>query len=156
MNIKNKNELIFGDNIKMNNINPHNFALKNDYISNLMTTCLSIIPVVNRVVGKENSRVTRGFLSRQYMIDHFEMSGSLQEDLLKFSQGLALEMTFEPYDNDVAITIAHNVGESDRQVKVIIDNKKQKRSFFRNNSFFEIYQKTNEGLRLVFTEPDNL
>ena len=37
-----------------------------------------------------------------------------------------------------------------------LDNKKRRISFFRENKFFEIYEKTNNGLRLVYVSPENL
>ncbi|MFA7142569.1 MAG: hypothetical protein WC175_01110 [Candidatus Dojkabacteria bacterium] len=154
--MKNENDLIFADYIRLSNINPHNFALKNEYISNLITTCMNIIPVVNSIVGKECTRVTRGFLSRQYMLDNLDIPERMFDDLMKHSKGLALEMTFEPFDPDVSISVANAVIENDKQVKVIIDNKKRRISFFRESDFFGIYEKTNNGLRLVYVSPESL
>lgn len=154
--MKNENDLIFAEHIRLSNVNPNNFALKNEYISNLMATCFSLIPTIVSVVGEDRVRVTRGFLSRQYMLDNLDVPEKAFDDVFKHSKGLALEITFEPYDPEISVALAKAIEDSDNQVKIIIDNKKQRISFYRENKSFEVFEKTNSGLRLIYSDLSNI
>ena len=49
--------------VTIEQLNPLNFALKNQYFSNLITTALLIVPTATAIAG-DSVRVVTGFLSK--------------------------------------------------------------------------------------------
>ena len=149
------NELKFADNVTMRELNPHNFALKNDYISNLISTALNVIPYANEVIGSDRVRITRGFLSYSYITQELNIPSRLIKDIIKHSEGMAIELTWKEFDNEEALVLAKTVvtelSLQHIQVKVVINTVKSKISFYFDVSNSEIGEDTSEGYRIIST-----
>lgn len=149
------NELKFADNVTMRELNPHNFALKNDYISNLISTALNVIPYANEVIGSDRVRITRGFLSYSYIMQELNIPSRIIKDIIKHSEGMAIELTWKEFDNEEALVLAKTVvtelSLQHIQVKVVINTVKSKVSFYFDVSNSEIGEDTSEGYRIIST-----
>ncbi len=147
------NKIKFADNVTMESLNPHNFALKNDYINNLVYTALAIIPYANEYIGADKVRVTRGFLSRKYMQDEIRIPPKKVDDLYKHAEGLAIELTWDNFDTESAIGLArfilNPVTRFKDQVKIVINGNKKRISFYLNVNETEVYEDTTDGLRQI-------
>ena len=146
-------KLMFADNITMSELNPHNFALKNDYISNLVSTALAVIPYANLMLGKDKVFVTNGFLSRSYIQQELNLPKRKVEDMYKHAEGKALEITWEDFDVESAINLTNYmipifVKEEDK-VKMVIDSVKGRVSFYFDSSKLEVGEETKEGYRVI-------
>ena len=147
------NVLKFADKVTMNEMNPHNFALKNHYISNLISTALYVLPYANACIGQQVVRVTRGFLSRSYILTELQIPKHKTEDIFKHSEGLAVEITWDNFDMDTALDlvsyITNPVTGNGQKMKIVIDKNKNKMSFYFDVNKFEVGEETNEGYRIV-------
>lgn len=145
--------LKFADNVTMAELNPHNFALKNDYISNLISTALNVIPYANLVIGKEKVLVTKGFLSRSYIQQELQLPKRRVEDFYKHAEGKAIEITWEDFDVESAIAfttymIPIFIKEGDC-VKMVIDSVKNRLSFYFDSDTKEVGEETRDGYRII-------
>ena len=102
-------ELTFANHITMKELNPHNFALKNTYISNLISTALNVIPILNEVIGVEHIKITRGFISNMYLRDRIKVPDWKMQNMLKHTEGLALEFTWKDFEFSDALLAAKEV-----------------------------------------------
>ena len=145
-------KLIFSEQITLHEINPHNFALKNDYISNLIDTAMLVIPPADALLPDRNLRVVTGFLSRSYILEQVEKDTDLFTDLIQHSEGLAIELTWDNFTPDEAIALARNYMSVKMCVKILINNKKKTISFFLKEEKNKILEKSINGIRLVYKE----
>jgi len=150
-----KNELKFADKVTMDDLNPHNFALKNEYISNTISTALNILPIINSIVGSDKVNVTRCFLSRKFIFDEMVIPSDRFNDFLLHSEGLAIEVSLDDFDDDLAIFISKEVIlKNETPLKALIDLTRNRLSFYYvkdlENSIIESYSK--DGLRTIYKQ----
>lgn len=129
-------------------LNPYNFALKNDYVQNLIYSGQSLFSSIKKIVGNSNIKVTRGFLSRRYLHDILpKINNSDERKLVAFhSVGLAISVKLE--DFSFALDIAkecHNYNDC----AVIMEEKHNLMSFYFQHEIMGIFQKVDGSLRLV-------
>lgn len=92
----------FGKTVTFEDLNPHNFHLKNDYINNILFVALSTFPMLN--ADGIDAKVLMGFVSNGYMEQNLP---SLKDTKYagKYTQGLGLRITWEDYQPITAIGI---------------------------------------------------
>ena len=91
----------FGKTVTLEDLNPHNFHLKNDYINNLLFAALSVFPYLNN--KGIDAKVLRAFISAGYMDENMpEFKNERYSQ--KYSQGLGLLITWEDYTDLEAIS----------------------------------------------------
>ena len=90
----------FGKIVTFENLNPHNFHLKNDYINNLLFVGLSILPGLE-ALGYSPS-VEQCFVSAKYMEASPELMNGRYSD--KYSSGLAIRLSLADYDHYALVT----------------------------------------------------
>jgi len=162
------NELIFAKNVTIDNLNPHNFALKNEYITNLISTALNTIPYANDLLGVDSVVISNGFASYKYMnevsLSNFVRNQKgcnncmIQRELL-FSKGLAIGLTWKDFDPNIAIQVAKNILLNNDVINIVIDIIGKKLNVYFNvilngkpitKSIIE--EKTTDGNRIVFIQ----
>ena len=145
--------IMFADNVTMAELNPHNFALKNDYISNLISTALAVIPYANLIIGKENIQVVRGFLSRSYIQQEMALPKRRVDDIYKHAEGKAIEITWSDFDVESAINLTNYMipifTKEGEKVKMVIDAVKSKLAFYFDSDKLEVGEETKEGYRVI-------
>ena len=144
------NTLQFADNVTMTELNPHNFALKNDYISNLISTALKVVPYANSMFGSHNIKVKRGFLSRSYIQEELlNTTNTNISDLYKHAEGLGITISWINFDSDSAIALCNEVAiaNATENIKMVISN--QSVTFTFDNEKTEIGEVTKDGYRIV-------
>lgn len=145
-------QLQFADNVTMTDLNPHNFALKNDYISNLVSTALMVIPIANAIVGSDSVMVKRGFLSRSYIQDELLHKPVFNKaDLYKHAEGLGVSITWRDFDSDTAIRVCNEVifAHPEEKIKMVIEDSTV--TFTLDNEKTEIGEVTSTGYRIIRT-----
>jgi len=147
-----KHELKFADKVTMDELNPHNFALKNEYISNTISTALNVLPVINAIVGSDKVNVTRCFLSRRFIFDEMNIPVDRIDDFLLHSEGLAIEVSIDEWEHELAILICKEViSNNDCAMKTLVDLTRNRLSFYYvkdlEKSIIESY--TKDGIRTI-------
>lgn len=118
----------FAENISIESLNPHNFAMKNEYIDNLISTAWLIIPKIATDV--DGLRVVKGFLSDAYMRQNYRLEKL--EHLTRHGSGLALELTWESFTVDDATSIGIKLLEETLEpLLVIVDTNRSKLCVYR-------------------------
>lgn len=118
----------FAENVSIENLNPHNFAMKNDYIDNLFSTAWLIVSKI----GREQSglKIIKGFLTAAYMREHYKTDGA--DYLLKHAEGLALEVTWDMFTTDDATSVGLMlINESLEPLFIIVDGQRKKICVYR-------------------------
>lgn len=146
-------ELTFANNITMKELNPHNFALKNTYISNLISTALNIIPILNEVIGEDAIKVTRGFISNMYLRDRVNVPDWKIQNMMRHTEGLALEFTWRDFEFSDALLAAKEVKLSlqlkNEEVMVAIDTKRKRLHIILNPITPGIFEETGTNYKLI-------
>jgi len=94
-------DIVFAENVTIESLNPHNFAMKNEYIDNLISTAMLIVPKI--AMEHSGIRVLRGFLSNAYIRDNFKTD--IADYVQKHSMGLAIELSWDMFDLDEATSM---------------------------------------------------
>jgi len=141
----------FATGITFEHLNPHNFALKNDFVSHLLYTGLSILPVLNKLVNE--IKVTKGFISHSYMLCNTPELVKIPH-MLQHCKGLGIEVTYDCFDPAGAIFIAQEVLDSvSDPLLAVIDSENETIGFyFGSVKKSEIKEKTLEESRTIFKE----
>lgn len=99
----------FGKTVTFEDLNPHNFHLKNDYINNILFAALSTFPALN--AEGVDAKVLRGFVSSAYMENN--MPEMRKHDYSgRYTQGLGLQITWDEYEPIVAISLITKLVQS--------------------------------------------
>ena len=114
----------FAENVTIESLNPQNFAMKNDYIDNLISTALLLIPKLCRV--HDDLIITRGFISHAHMNANVVI-GSHNDYLRQHEKGLALEVSWSNFDVEDATKISVMMLESFNEPILIVVNTKDKK-----------------------------
>lgn len=129
-------DLIFAEGITLNQINPHNFSLKNKYMDNLITTSMTVLPVIERSLENKQLKILKGFLSNSYALDRFE---TMTRSLILHTKGLALEISWDDFNENNAYFVAHNLFDyakkNNIKLRIVIDI---------NNEFIAVYYRTSK------------
>lgn len=128
-------DIVFAENVTIESLNPHNFAMKNEYIDNLISTAMLIIPKI--ACEHTGIRIIRGFVSAAYIRDNYNTD--VADYVLKHANGLALEVTWDMFDLDdstsVGLTLIDSIQEP---LFVLIDMSRKKlcvyRKYLKDNS----------------------
>ena len=146
-------ELTFANHITMKELNPHNFALKNTYISNLISTALNVIPILNEVIGVEHIKITRGFISNMYLRDRIKVPDWKMQNMLKHTEGLALEFTWKDFEFSDALLAAKEVKLSlqlkNEEVMIAIDTKRKRLHIILEPITPGIFEETGINYKLI-------
>lgn len=120
--------VVFAENVTIESLNPHNFAIKNEYIDNLLSTAWLLIPKIG--VRQSGIRIIKGFLSEAYMRKHYKTDNALH--LLQHSRGLALEVSWDMFTVDDALLVGHALmDECYEPLYIIIDPSRKKLCIYR-------------------------
>lgn len=115
-------DVVIVEGVSLEHLNPHNAALKNEYTSNLVSTAFLVLPHIYDVV-EAPLRIKRGFLSMSYIKEHLPRI----DDILIHGKGLALEVTWDEWDYDDALSSAYAlynyvIMNTDEDIKIVINN----------------------------------
>lgn len=119
----------FAENVTIESLNPHNFALKNEYIDNLLSTAWLLIPAIGREYG--DLKIIRGFMSEAYMrSQNYRVENA--PHIAQHAQGLALEVTWTMFNTDDAINTGLDlINTSLEPLYVIVDPERKKICMYR-------------------------
>lgn len=96
--------------IKISDLNPHNFALKNDYMNNIISCGLILTDCISKCGFKNSVNIVKGFLSNSYIADNLAVSaGKCIDFLMQHSRGNAIEITFDDFTVDKAIDFSKDM-----------------------------------------------
>ena len=106
----NRKDLLFADGITYADVNPFNTKLGNDFISNLIPTCIAILPRVEKYSGR-NVKLIMGFVSESNLKTKYGMD-SINWYWKKFAYGLGLAMSWDDWDILKAIEVSNKLYEA--------------------------------------------
>ncbi|HNX38197.1 MAG TPA: hypothetical protein PL124_03940 [Candidatus Cloacimonadota bacterium] len=138
----------FADGITLLNLNPFNYALKNDYINNLMNTGMCILPIVaDTVVG--DISIKKCFTSKkQFLNNDYEKEDPRLSD--KFSEGLAIRLTWDEYDANMATQLAYRVmSQLELKMNIAINNTANHITFYLDTDDQSIYEITPDNSKRI-------
>lgn len=123
-------DLMFAENCSIEQLNPHNFALKNNYIDNLISTGMTLIPRLSNY-GIGQVTVLKGFLSRAYVTQNI---GCFKYDFMhKHTEGLAVELTWDNFDVSDATSTALGLAETiPEPVLLVVNTDKKSLAIYRD------------------------
>lgn len=134
-------DLLFAPNIDMWSINPFNVKMGNEYLDNVISTALSIIPKVYNMIGSNELKITRAFVPKGKIIEEKGIDANSYER--KFGQGLALSFTWNEYDQTIAMQMAmdlfDNFNEGDRGIHIVVNPITMELSVYRKMKDKKIY-----------------
>lgn len=144
-------EIVIIDGVTLTSLNPKNYALKNTYLSNILTTAFKTLPKVYEAV-KEPLKVLRCFMSASYVNANF--SYAKRAVLRRFTKGMSIEVTWDNWDADEALRAAYMVYEVfDEDVndnaEVILDLDRKTLIVHRDTKETTLKEKTLEELRSI-------
>lgn len=118
---------LFTHNISIRNLNPHNASLSNDYMDNLWTTGIQLLPEIgNQVLGL---KVLDAFKSASFIKSKSDRFGWRER---KFSQGLAIKLTWDDWMFSVARAIADSIFDTYHEyVHCVIDDATKSLTIYR-------------------------
>ncbi len=96
-------QIIIAKGVSLSTLNPQNFALKNDYMNNLISTAFMAFPVAAEILGDRKFFVKRGFQSHAYVTE--EVESAITSELIKHTKGLAVEFTWEGWTEENALVV---------------------------------------------------
>lgn len=145
-----KNEIKIGRKITYEDLNPHNFALKNRYVTNLLTTALAVIPTLEDFVGG-SAYIKKGFTSKGYTT--YE-KGTPTPFESRLGEGLALVISVDPFD-DMLVTAALKsvLRSSDARFKFTIDKDEKSVDIQRVKKTSEISERLPDGTERTIFKP---
>lgn len=130
--------LVFAKGITLSDVNPHNFSMKNGYVSNIICTCVPVLPMISSYI--DTLKCITGFMSSGYIAAHYPKEAHSPEMKLH-SQGKAIKITWPNFNSmqaiDILIKIISDlpedivditfiVSESDKSVAIYYGLKKGK------------------------------
>jgi len=106
----NRKDLLFADGITFTDVNPFNTKLGNDFISNLIPTCIAILPRLEKYTGSK-LKLHMGFVSESNLKSKYGI-----EDInwywKKFAFGLGLAVSWNDWDILKAIEVSNKLYEA--------------------------------------------
>ena len=123
-------QVVIFNGVDISTLNPHNFHLKNDYIDNLLSTAFLIFPKLKSIFGNTSVRIEKAFLSASYVRNNFT---TITDNLLAHTKGLAVEFTWEGFDNDSATQVALHLYDAIKEPVLIIIKTFSNRLYVRRN-----------------------
>ena len=143
------NSLQISKAVEYPDLNPHNFALKNTYVSNLLTTALATLPTIERITGGVVG-IVRGFDSKKSI-----SCKDVRPDTIdyKFGEGLALEITVQPYDHNLVVLACKKIiDDNNASFKFVIDRAKARVVIYRIKKTSSIEEELEDNQRIVFVK----
>ena len=145
------NEIKIVEGVFLDTLNPRNYALKNEYFSNLLSTAFMILPCVDRIVH-EPIQVVKGFLSGSYLKEEFP--NNYTAELERHSRGLALELAWKGWDIDTATRAAYEIYDKvssldTEKIKILINVDKKRLYIGREFKETSIVEKTSGQERVI-------
>lgn len=131
--------------IDMSILNPYDVKLGNEYIDNLISTALSIVPLAFTMIGTE-LEVVRAFYPKGRL--EAELGDKANAYDRKYSYGLALSFKWKSFTENSAIRIAIDMFDmlSEAGLHVVIDPYKQE---------LRLYRKMKDRKVFIITSIDN-
>jgi len=142
-------DVVFAENVTIEALNPHNFALKNEYIDNLISTAWLVVTRVAPEV--EGIKVIKGFLSESYIRANFKSAG---DAVFQHGKGLALELTWNDFTVDKATTTGLTlINTCIEPLYVVVDSNRTKLCVYRKllTDKSELVQMIDGAIRKVKT-----
>ena len=102
-----KDWLVFARGVTIQEVNPESYALKTPYADNLFSTCLSILPLIDKYVT--GIKIIEGFVSRAKMLSKKKDSNKLNKYEYAHTMGNAIVLTWTEYDPDNGLSIAKEI-----------------------------------------------
>ena len=134
-------DLLFAPNIDMWSINPYNVKMGNEYLDNVITTALAIIPKVYIAANSAELKVTRAFVPKGKILEEKGIDANSYER--KYGQGLALSFTWTEFNQDIAMQIAmdlfDNFNEGDRGIHIVVNPITRELSVYRKMKDTKLY-----------------
>lgn len=114
-------QIVIANGVSISTLNPQNFALKNDYMDNLLSTAFMVFPIAIEVLGDRRFIIKRGFQSHAYITQ--EVEAAITSELFKHTKGLALEFTWEGWTEEDALIVAKALYQRMKEpVKIIVNS----------------------------------
>ena len=145
---KSMSEFVLCNGISIVELNPENFALRNDYIDNLFATAYLVINKIINPTGI-HATVVRGFLSDKFIKSELSDEAVGHSLIWKHGKGLAIEITWEGFTYQNALTIASNFVQSNDYVACIITDSTLQ--IYRKTKVQEVRHKAKGSCRKVFS-----
>ena len=135
-------DLIFANGITLEDINRYEAALKNEYMDNLVSTGLSILPVIDQNLSGKQIKIKEGFIPKALLLDLHDV---LTHSMISHTKGLALKFTWTNYDYEEAYFLAHALYEyaekNDLNFHIVILEKEDAIDVHRKSSKLQIVTK---------------
>ncbi len=145
----------FTNEVTLENLNPLNYALKNEYIGNLISTGALILPRVQDHLAFPVV-VKKAMVNRNIMLSLGRSKFQVEEDLKdKFMKGLAITISWHDFNAVTAMEAIQGVMSStDEKLTVIINEDDSYVSFYRGTKTRQILEisdtiNTNDHVRIV-------
>lgn len=162
------NTIRLADGLTFSDLNPLNFSLKNDYICNLFSTGLLLLPKINACF---KFKIIRGFVSKSYIyetvtaepmseksadkIELLEYNERVKSLLYKHGEGLAIEIGLVGFKNTIeamAEIVREIILDSKEKISAILMPDSNAISFFRGVKGTEIKICGKDFSRIVFKD----
>lgn len=141
-----KNDIKIAGDITFSQLNPHNFSLKNDYINNLFTTALMIIPRLYQHLN-ENIELIKGFVSKQYITDNYT---EMDKHVYKHGEGLGLEFKLPDNKERLLISLRQLLNDIEEPLEIRINLINETFSCFRDVRESAIFEISSAGERVIY------
>jgi hypothetical protein len=143
-------EIQIVEGVNLEDLNRKNFSLKNEYMSNLLSTAFLVLPNVYSAVKRE-LQVTKGFISGASVRDYPE---SYRHIMSRYTKGLSLEVTWSPWLNDEAVQAAYNIfnqikGNPEENVMIVINKDKGRLACHRDGKKTQIVEISGKQKRVL-------
>lgn len=98
--------LVFARGITIKEVNPESYALKTPYADNIFGTCLSTLPIIDKLV--EGIKIVKGFEARAKILSN-KQEKRLNKYEYAHSEGNALKITWKNFDTERALFVAKEI-----------------------------------------------
>lgn len=143
------NGLVITRAVEYSDLNPNNYALKNTYVSNLLTTAIATLPIIEKISEGVVS-IVRGFESKKCIATESTRPSSLD---YKFGEGLALEIQIDPYNHHlVVVALKKIIDETNACFQFHVDRHKRRVVIYRAKKTSKISEELPDEKRILFVE----
>ena len=142
-------QLVICEGVTIFTLNPHNMALRNDYINNLLGTAFLVFPIVSKCLGyKTKIMIIRGFESSAYIRQ--ELGRTSSAETYKHSCGFAVEFTWDGWTEEVMRYLALELYDKiSEYVRIVFDTTKKSIQVSRDWPQSRLIEKTRNETRTI-------
>lgn len=117
----------FGKSVTLEELNPHNFHMKNDYMNNILFMALNVLPALEEL--GYTPKVEQCFLSNKYTASNPELLRERFSE--RYNKGLGMRVSLDPFDMvGVIVDIPRIVMSINSNVHAYVDMRRKLVEFF--------------------------